>query len=248
MLIFSLSQLAPLFCRQGYYFFFFFFVCGCFSTLIFLYFLVGFLAYFNNQNLLSIEHICEGFNKFPSVLCWCTVIQYHWQQNLLFFKEWVGISCVCSAMCAPTQYGTLCFTSQQRILGKVGLMPYPRDLQQKIVPGVGVKPLTQCKHRGTSPTYYSRLPCLTCFLWTSYNYVQSTAAWGDDYSFWLLRSEKFIFNCLSYVTGTKYLYCITFAENLYLQFIPGTRFSNKGCVSMSSGNTYKWPIKELQIS
>ena len=46
------------------------------STLLFL-FGVGLPAYCSNHSPLSREHIFVGFNEFPSLVYWCTVIHHH---------------------------------------------------------------------------------------------------------------------------------------------------------------------------
>ena len=53
-------------------------------------------------------------------------------------------------MCAQTRD----LLSHPRRLGNVQLIPYPRGLQQKKTPSVGIEPLPQCKHWITSPTHY----------------------------------------------------------------------------------------------
>ena len=56
--------------------------CGRFSTLFYHIFGVGLPAYFSNHNPFLREHIFVGFNEFPSLVCWCTVIPYHWPQGI----------------------------------------------------------------------------------------------------------------------------------------------------------------------
>ena len=54
---------------------------------LFIIFGVGLAAYLSNHNLLSREHIFVGFNEFPSLVYWCTVIHHHRPQRPTLFVE-----------------------------------------------------------------------------------------------------------------------------------------------------------------
>ena len=74
-----------------------------FSTPSFLsFFLVGLLTYFSNHSPFFRDHNFVGFNKFPSLMCWCTVIHHHRPQKPTLFQR-DGILLVCSVMCAQTR-------------------------------------------------------------------------------------------------------------------------------------------------
>ena len=66
-----------------------FYVCGRFSTQSFFYhfFGVGLPAYLSNHNLFLREHIFVGFNKFPSLVYWCTIIHHHRPQGPTLFRR-----------------------------------------------------------------------------------------------------------------------------------------------------------------
>ena len=66
-------------------------------------FLVDLPAYFRNHSPLLREHIFVGFNKFPSVVCWCTVIHHHWPHGLTLLRRvrW-DFKCVQCNMCTDT--------------------------------------------------------------------------------------------------------------------------------------------------
>ena len=67
-------------------------------------FIIFGVAYFSNHSPFFREHVFIVFNKFPSLVCWCSVIHHHWPQRPNFFLKsevrfFLG---VCSAMCALT--------------------------------------------------------------------------------------------------------------------------------------------------
>ena len=77
----SLSQLCPLVLWGIFY------VYGRFSIPAFYhFFLVGLPAYFSNHSPFLREHIFVGFNEFPSLVCWCTVIHHHLPQGPTLFR------------------------------------------------------------------------------------------------------------------------------------------------------------------
>ena len=71
-------------------------------SIFFHHFLVGLPAYFSNHSPFFREHNFVGFNKFPSLMCWCTVIHHHRPQKPTLFQR-DGILLVCSVMCAQTR-------------------------------------------------------------------------------------------------------------------------------------------------
>ena len=80
-------------------------------------FLVGLHAYFSNHCPFLREHIFTGYNEFPSLVCWCTVIHHHRpQEPLLFRRERWDFTCVQSYVC---RHGTSCLESHPRRLGNV---------------------------------------------------------------------------------------------------------------------------------
>ena len=98
--------------------------------LIKLSFWVGFPAYFSNHSLFSMEHIFVRFNKFPYLVCWCTVIHFHRPQGAYsFLKSKIGFY-LCAVKYVHS-HGTSSFKSHRRRLCNVQLIPYPRGLQQK---------------------------------------------------------------------------------------------------------------------
>ena len=71
--------------------------------LFFIIFGVGLPAYLSNHNPFSREHIFVGFNKFPSLVYWCTVIHHHWPQGPTLFRRvrW-DFMCVQCDVCTDT--------------------------------------------------------------------------------------------------------------------------------------------------
>ena len=99
-----------------------FILWGYFSTSVtvflfhlFIIFSVGFLAYFCNHNPFLREHIFVGFNEFPSLVCWCTVIHHHQPQGPTLFWREMGLY-MCAVQCVHRN-GTYCFKSHPRRLG-----------------------------------------------------------------------------------------------------------------------------------
>ena len=81
---------------------------------------VGLSSYFSNHSLSSREHIFVGFNKFPSLMCWCTVIHHHWPQGPTLFQrvKW-DFTCVQCNVCTDMQPPVL----NPRRLGNVQSIP-----------------------------------------------------------------------------------------------------------------------------
>ena len=60
-------------------------------------------VYLSNHNPFSGEHFFVGFNKFPSLVCWCIVIHYHRpQEPTLFQKVRWDLTCVQCNVCIDT--------------------------------------------------------------------------------------------------------------------------------------------------
>ena len=73
---------------------------------LFIIFGVGLPAYLGNHNPFSWEHIFVGFKKFPSLVCWCTVIHHQRPQGpYLFWSvswDFSGVQCdVCTDTGSP---------------------------------------------------------------------------------------------------------------------------------------------------
>ena len=66
-------------------------------------FWLGLPAYFSNHSPFSREHIFVGFNKFPSLVCWRTVIHCHRPQGPTLFQRMRWDFMLCSVMCAQTR-------------------------------------------------------------------------------------------------------------------------------------------------
>ena len=94
----SLSQRSPL-NLWGQYFTF----VAVFLLHLFIIFGVGLPAYLSNHNPFSREHIFEGFNEFPSLVNWCTVIHHHRPQGPTLFRRvrW-DFTCVQCSVCTDT--------------------------------------------------------------------------------------------------------------------------------------------------
>ena len=54
---------------------------------LFIIFGVGLSVYLSNHNPFSREHIFVGFNQFPSLVCWGTVIHHHRSQRPTLFRK-----------------------------------------------------------------------------------------------------------------------------------------------------------------
>ena len=65
----------------------FFTFVAVFLLHLFIIFGVGLPAYLSNHNLFSREHIIVGFNEFPSLVYWCTVIHHHRPQGPTPFRR-----------------------------------------------------------------------------------------------------------------------------------------------------------------
>ena len=64
---------------------------------------VGLPAFLSNHNPFSREHIFVGFNEFPSLVYWCTVIHHHRPQGPTLFRgvRW-DFTCVQCDVCTDT--------------------------------------------------------------------------------------------------------------------------------------------------
>ena len=70
---------------------------------IFFFFGVDCPDYSSNHSLFSREHIFVDFNKFPSLLCWCTVIHHHQTQGATLFRRVRSdFTCVQCSVCICT--------------------------------------------------------------------------------------------------------------------------------------------------
>ena len=94
----------------------------------FITFVGGLPAYFSNHSAFSRGHIFVGFNEFPSLMCWCTVIHHHRQQGPTLFRRvrW-DFMCMCSVLCAQTQDLLFCHIREDYVMQ---LVLHPRGLQQ----------------------------------------------------------------------------------------------------------------------
>ena len=95
----SLSQRSP-FNLWGQYFTS---VAVFLLHLFYHFFGVGLPAYLSNHNPFSREHIFVGFNEFPSLVYWCTVIHRHRPQGPTHFRRvrW-DFTCVQCYVCTYT--------------------------------------------------------------------------------------------------------------------------------------------------
>ena len=74
-----------------------------YSIFLSFFFGVGLPAYLSNHNPFSREHIFVGFNEFPSLVYWCTVIHHHRPQGPTLFRRvrW-DFTCVQCYVCTYT--------------------------------------------------------------------------------------------------------------------------------------------------
>ena len=87
------------------------FICGVnflrlwsfFYSIFFIILRVGLPAYLSNHNPFLREHIFVGFNEFPSLVYWCTIILHHRPQGPTLFRRvrW-EFTCVQCDVCTDT--------------------------------------------------------------------------------------------------------------------------------------------------
>ena len=96
----SLSQRFPFFLSicEGY---FFTPVTNFLFHLFIIFFLVGLPAYVSNHIMILRENIIVGFNEFPSLKSWCTVIHHH-QPTLFWRVRWDCTVSVQRNVCTDT--------------------------------------------------------------------------------------------------------------------------------------------------
>ena len=109
----------------GWLFFFFFSVWPFFYSIFFITFTFHFLpTYFSNHSPFLREQIFCRFNKFPSLVCWYTVIHHHRQQGPTLFHR-----VRCDFMCVQCNFCSY-FKCHLKIQGNVNLIPCQQGLLQ----------------------------------------------------------------------------------------------------------------------